>query len=187
MTTLKTLDIKLKVDTSELGEALNVVAEETGKTTQKIMNSLPVQNKPPTSGDTLGFIQSLGPDDKLQDKLVSDFFDPKAKQGTAELDFLKGIEGIKDLLENELQQILAMLKKDLEGLNLSEAEIEARLKFTEDSGNKKIDDIIEDFTDEIEEAAEALSKAVSEAFVEMALKGEFSAKKIGDAFLRVFR
>ncbi|MCH8322573.1 MAG: hypothetical protein IIB64_05810 [Proteobacteria bacterium] len=128
----------------------------------------------------------MGSDDKLQEKLISDFFNQKSTLGTEGQDFLKGIDGIKDLLENELQQILETLRKDFEGLGLSEEEIAARLQFVEDTGNKRIDDLIEDFTDEIEEAIEALSKAVSEAFVEMALKGEFSAKKIGDAFLKTF-
>lgn len=186
MTTLETIDIKLKVDTSELSEALDIVSDETKKTAEKIIKSLPNQTAKTSSIDALGFFQSLGSDDMLQEKLISDFFNQKSTLGTEGQDFLKGIDGIKDLLENELQQILETLRKDFEGLGLSEEEIAARLQFVEDVGNKRIDDLIEDFTDEIEEAVEALSKAVSEAFVEMALKGEFSAKKIGDAFLKTF-
>ena len=155
MTTLETIDIKLKVDTSELSEALGIISAETKKTAEKIIKSLPNQTAKTSSIDALGFFQSLGSDDKLQEKLISDFFNQKSTLGTEGQDFLKGIDGIKDLLENELQQILETLRKDFEGLGLSEEEIAARLQFVEDTGNKRIDDLIEDFTDEIEEAVEA--------------------------------
>jgi len=188
MAELEKLNIKICVDSSELEKVLSEIGKQVEKETEGFVKGFEKVSTGKTDETTISssdFFGFLAPDEKIQDKFVSDFFNPNSALGSAGEEFLKGLDGIKGILESELQKILETLRKELSDLGVSEEEIEKRLKFVEESGEERIDDLIEDFTDEIEEAAQAMSKVISDALVDLATTGEFSAKKIGEAFLQV--
>ncbi|MCH8347373.1 MAG: hypothetical protein IH901_02575 [Proteobacteria bacterium] len=182
MSVLETLMVQVIADVDPLKEDLKEVEkliEETGGKLDKTLKNFPALNEFVKDGAL-----TIGKD--YQKNLISKALDPTAKLSDFDKQFLNDIENISKILKEDLMDASKVLQEALKAKNVDPEIIEILVKNFEETGEKRIDDLIEDFTDEIEEAVEALSKAVSEAFVEMAMKGEFSAKKIGDAFLKTF-
>lgn len=186
MTTLENINIKFTADLSGLTSALS----EVKKLTDDVPKSEP--GKPQESASTLGSsfslaeIQKLANDDILADVVRNKVFSGDGSLNEFDKQVLQSLDGLKSILEADLQKILDLERERLVGAGVGDDEIEARLDAVKEGGNKVIDDLFDDFTDTLDEAVKDLSKKVADAFVDMALKGEFSIKTIGDIFLKTF-
>ena len=183
MTTLQKITVQIVADTKDVTATMLSLKEDTKELAKEWAALTEVH--PSLKG--LSKDGKLSIDENFQENLIAKALDPTTKLTDFEKEFLNDIKDISKILKEDLIEASKALQEALKAKNIDPEIIEILVKNFEETGEKRIDDLIEDFTDEIEEAVEALSKAVSEAFVEMALKGEFSARKIGDAFLRVFR
>lgn len=185
MTTLEELRVKISVDTNELTHSLLTLKKEVQKFFEGAAESLDSDfaNKPKTS--PFKSILNLTNEENLHEVITSKVF---SGEGLNDLEkqILQGIDGIKGVLEDHLQKIIQAERKRLEGEGLQGEEIEDRLDAILSPGQQIIDDLFDDFSDTLDEAVQDLSRKVADAFVDMALKGEFSIKTLGDIFLRTF-
>lgn len=186
MADLEKLTIKICADTSEIAAAIKEVQTQAEN---GVKNSLAGTDKATSSTPALN--QVFGPKDfsengSFLEPLLSKLFSPEATLSEFEKQVIQNFEGIEEKLEDRLEEFLGQKKTDLEDLNVDPKEIEVLLETMRDAGLETIDDLIDNFSDTLEEAVIDLSNKIADAFVDMALKGEFSIKTIGDIFLKTF-
>lgn len=186
MADLEKLRIVVTADTKELKEALGEISKEISKSEPKGQK---VSEK--AQGKTDDFSSPLGPNSTPEDgsilrALLEKIFERGTSLTELEKEFIKNIDGIRSILEDKLDEFIKQREKELRDRGVDGSELKKTLEVLREEGKSRINEVVDDMQTEVGKAVEQLSQKVSDAFVEMALKGEFSIKKIGDIFLKTF-
>lgn len=124
-------------------------------------------------------------------QLLNLVFDPKGKLSTVQQKYLEDLDGIRGILKTRVEKIDADFQAKLTAEKSDPAEIIQRGELLNQFLDNRVEGVlvmatagIKKADEEIKKMVEGFSSSISKAFSEMVVKGEFSAKKIGDAFLR---
>lgn len=119
----------------------------------------------------------------LEDVLIKKALTPGEGLSKGELDFLVKLDDIIDKLKGVAKNEITAVEGALNAGELESGQIETQLGFLKsqlDGQVKLISDVI---NKDINAAIKSFKGSVTGAFKDLALKGEFSVKKIGNAFV----
>lgn len=165
---LEALDKRLAEVGQELGKAQDV-----GKTINETDFGADLVKKS-------GLLDIMGSFDA---SLIRKALTPGAKLSSTEVTFLSQMDDIIKLLKGQVDEIVASARSAFEENGTDPAEAETRLKFLRAQLEGQVKLLSNVVNEDLNSAIKSFQGTVTGAFKDLALKGEFSAKKIGDAFV----
>jgi hypothetical protein len=135
-------------------------------------------------------LQTLGTAILSTEELLNKVFDPKGKLPEFQKKFLENVKNINDLLGARTDSIRSKFEEELMAQGVEGDDLATRLGLLNSFLDSRVDTVLvkanEDTkmaNEEVRKMAENFSTSISKAFSGMVIKGELSARKIGDAFL----
>lgn len=125
------------------------------------------------------------------EQLLNTLFDPKGKLSEVQRKYLEDLDGIRGVLKTRVENISRSFGDELEATGTIPEDIAQRTALLDSFLDSRVDTVLVKANEQVKKANEEVKKmaanfsaSISKAFSDMVMKGEFSAKKIGDAFLK---
>lgn len=128
--------------------------------------------------------QSLDAAIQTTEQLLTKLFDPEGKLSEVQRKYLEDLDGIRGVLKARVEEISNSFREDLEEKGAKPEDITQRTDLLGDFLDNRVAAVIETTSEVIDGIAKGFTDSISKAFSDMVTKGELSAKKIGDAFLK---